>query len=269
MSETLKSLFDEIVATLQEELQSREGPDPLTYVDEEVGRWSRAQEDDAEVWLTLVLMMLRFGFKRFEYTHEKQGLIREKLGSFEVLAEMDEKAKRALAADEDLGLNLQQIRSVAKNARTAVMLREDFGSLTDLVGSFESDADLAAGMEEMFSYLDENATREFARQVGARPVGKDAAVRRVLSRMKDLVDGSLDIEGIRTAIADMAKATGRSPEQIDYLLEIFGAGEPQIGLSAICAVKSACFRCKVSDAHCAERRFAYGSSQEILHEEEL
>ena len=269
MSERLKSLFDEIVSTLQEDLQGRGGPDPLRFIEEEVARWSRAREEDSEVWFSLVLMMIRFGFKRVPYTHDRHALLREKLGDYEILAAMDEKAKRALSTDEELGLNLQQIRSVAKNARTAGMLREDFGSLTGLVSSFESEADLAAGMEEMFSYLDENATREFARQVGARAVGKDAAVRRVLSRMKDLVDGSLDIEGIRAAIDDMAKGTGRRLEEVDYLLEVFGAGEPQIGLSAICAVKSACFRCKVSDGQCGERRFGFGSAKEISHEEEI
>jgi len=269
MDVRMKKLFEEIVETLREDCKASGGPDPSSYIEEEVARWKRAKSDDDEIWMSIVIQMLRFGFNRFHYTYELQPLIREKLGDLRLLAEMDEKGKKALAADEGLGLNLQQVRSVAKNARTAVMLQGDFGSLSDLVESFESEEDLAAGMEEMFSYLSSEATREFARELGRRKPGTNTAVRRVISRMKDLVDGSLDLEGIAKAIDGMAEATGRSAEEVDFLLEVFASGDERIGLSSICDVKSACFRCKVGDEFCGERRFEFGSSKEISRVEEF
>ncbi len=269
MDARLKKLYEEIVETLREDSMGDETPDPQAFVQEEVARWELAKTSDDEIWVSIVLQMLRFGFNRFKYSHAMQPLIREKLGNLQVLAEMEEKDKKVMAADEDLGLNLQQIRSVAKNARTAVMLQGDFGSLTDLVESFESEEDLAAGMEEMFSYLSEDATREFAREMGRRKPGSQPAVRRVVSRMDDLVDGSLDLEGIEKAIVDMAAASGRSVEEVDFLLEIFATGDERIGLSSICDVKSACFRCRVSREICGERRFEFGSAKEISRAEEF
>jgi len=269
MDARLKKLHEEIIVTLREDRRGENEVDPLVFVEAEVARWKRTKENDEEIWFSIVLQMLRYGFNRFHYTFDMQPLLLEKLGNLQVLAEMEEKDKKALAADEDLGLNLQQVRSVAKNARTAVMLQADFGSLSDLIESFESEDDLAAGMEEMFSYLSEEATREFAREMGRRKPGSNAAVRRVISRMNDLADGSLDIEGIRAAIEGMAKATGRSAEEIDFLLEIFATGDDRIGLSSICDVKSACFRCRVSDEICGERRFEFGSAKEITRVEEF
>ena len=215
MDARLKKLYEEIVETLREDSMGDETPDPQAFVQEEVARWELAKTSDDEIWVSIVLQMLRFGFNRFKYSHAMQPLIREKLGNLQVLAEMEEKDKKVMAADEDLGLNLQQIRSVAKNARTAVMLQGDFGSLTDLV------------------------------------------------------DGSLDLEGIEKAIVDMAAASGRSVEEVDFLLEIFATGDERIGLSSICDVKSACFRCRVSREICGERRFEFGSAKEISRAEEF
>ncbi|MDP6669410.1 MAG: hypothetical protein QF492_05850 [Candidatus Krumholzibacteria bacterium] len=265
MSDRLKELLGEIVESLEEDAKSRGGQViPLQFVKEEAARWKSAREDDAGIWFTIVLMMLRFGFKRFPYRYEMKDLVLEKLGDLDALAEMEDKDKRVLAQDEILGLNLQQIRSVAKNARTAKMLLNDFGSLIDLVASFEGvAADLSEGMEEMFSYLTPEATKEFARQMGLVKPGSDPAVRRVLSRMDDLVDGSLDLEGIQRAIQGMAESTEHSEEEVDSLLRIFASGEDQIGVSAICDVKSSCFRCRLSKEQCSERRFEFGSSLEI------
>lgn len=268
MDDRLKTLYEEIAATLREGREEGQ-TDPQAFVSEEVARWERARKSDEEIWFSIVLLILRFGFNRFRYTYEMQPMIREKLGNLEALAELEEKDKKNMAADEDLGLNLQQVRSVAKNARTASMLQKDFGSLTDLVDSFESEEDLAAGMEEMFSYLTGEATLEFAREMGRRRIGANSSVRRVLSRMHDLVDGSLDTEGIRAAVEGMAEATGRSAREIDFFLEIFASGERRIGLSAVCAKDSACYRCRVSNALCAERRFEYGSAKEIPRVEEF
>lgn len=269
MDARLKKLYEEIVETLREDSAGDDIPDPQTFVEEEVARWEAAKSNDDEIWISIVLQMLRFGFNRFKYMHSMQPLIREKLGNLQVLAEMEEKDKKVMAADETLGLNLQQIRSVAKNARTAAVLQTDFGSLADLVESFESEEDLAAGMEEMFSYLSEEATREFAREMGRRKPGSRPAVRRVVSRMEDLVDGSLDLEGIKKAIEDMGASVGKSPEEVDFLLEIFATGDERIGLSSICDVKSACFRCRVSSDLCSERRFEFGSAKEISRVEEI
>jgi len=268
MDARLKRLYEEIVATLRENRNEGE-VDPLQFVTEEVARWNRAKDNDEEIWFSIVLLMLRFGFNRFRYTYDMQPMLREKLGNLEALAAMEEKDKKALAADENLGLNLQQVRSVSKNARTATMLQKDFGSLADLVESFESEKDLAAGMEEMFSYLTGEATLEFAREMGRRKMGASPDVRRVISRMEDLVDGSLDLEGIRAAIKGMAEATGRSTREIDFLLEVFAAGDPRIGLSSVCAKDSACFRCRVSGDLCAERRFEFGSAKEISRAEDF
>jgi hypothetical protein len=269
MDARLKKLYEEVVETLRKDRKSADLPDPQAYVEEEVARWERAKSSDDEIWMSIVLQMLRFGFNRFRYSHDIQPLVREKLGNLVVLAEMEEKDKKALAADENLGLNLQQVRSVAKNARTAVMLQGDFGSLTDLVESFESEEDLAAGMEEMFSYLSHDATHEFAHEMGRRKPGTHPAVRRVISRMGDLVDGSLDLEGVAKAVNGIAKASGRSVEEVDFLLEVFASGDERIGLSSICDVKSACFRCRVSAEVCSERRFEFGSSKEISREEDF
>jgi len=268
MEERLKSLFDEIVATLREDA-SRSGieVDPLHYVEVESGRWRAARETEEGIWMSLLMQMLRFGFPNYEYSHDTLPAIEEHLSDMTVLAEMDEKGKRKLAEIEELGLNLQRVRSVCKNARTACALSEDFGSLRDLVDSFESDTDLAAGIQEMFSYMTPEASIEFARELGWRKPGSSPAVRRVLSRMRDLVDGSLDAEGIQRAISGLAAATGRDEEQVDYLLEVFAAGERSINLHPICAVKFACYRCRVSDEQCAERRYEFGSAKEIVRDQ--
>jgi len=269
MDARLNRLYEEIITTLRDGRDAGRDTDPMVFVSEEVARWKRAQGSDEEIWFSIVLLMLRYGFNRFHYTYDMQPRLREKLGNLVVLTALEEKAKKALAADEGIGLNLQQVRSVTKNARTAVMLQRDFGSLSDFVESVESDEDLAAGMEEMFSYLSGASTLEFAREMGRRKVGANPAVRRVLSRMNDLVDGSLDLEGIRSAIKGMAEASGRSEEEIDFLLEIFAAGDDRIGLSSVCAKDSACFRCRVSNDLCAERRFEFGSAKEISRGEDF
>jgi len=92
-------------------------------------------------------------------------------------------------------------------------------------------------------------------------------VRRVLSRMRNLVDGSLDTEGINKAIAGMAKATGKDPEVVDFVLELFASGDDRIPLNSICNVNFACYRCRVSDEQCAERRYEFGTAKEIVREE--
>lgn len=268
MEERLKGLFDEIVATLREDAR-RSGieVDPLEYVEQESARWRAARETEEGIWMSLLVQMLRYGFPNYTYTHDALPAVREHLSDVAALAELDEKGKRKLSEIEELGLNLQRVRSVCKNARTACALAEDFGSLRGLVDSFESDADLAAGVEEMFSYISREAAVEFARELGWRKPGSSPAVRRVLSRMRDLVDGSLDVEGIQRAIGAMAAATGRDEEQVDYLLEVFAAGEPAINQHAICSVNFACYRCRVSDAQCAERRYEFGSAKEIVRGE--
>jgi len=86
--------------------------------------------------------------------------------------------------------------------------------------------------------------------------------------MRDLVDGSLDLDGIVKTIEDMAAATGRSVEEIDFLLELFAEGDDRIRMHAICGVNSACYRCRVSDAQCAERRYEFGTSREIVRKEQ-
>jgi hypothetical protein len=155
-----------------------------------------------------------------------------------------------------------------KNARTMIMLQRDFGSVVDLLESFETEQDLAAGIEEMFSYIKGIAATEFSREVGWKKPGSSAPVRRVISRMKDLVDGSIDVEGITKSIDDMGKATGYSPETVDFVLELFASGDDRINMSAICDVNSACYRCRVSEDQCEERRYHYGSAVEIVREEQ-
>jgi hypothetical protein len=86
--------------------------------------------------------------------------------------------------------------------------------------------------------------------------------------MRDLVDGSLDSEGIQKALAGMAAATNRDLEEIDFLLELFASGDDRIMLSPICDVNFACYRCRVSDSQCAERRYEFGSAREIVREEQ-
>ncbi|MCP4547264.1 MAG: hypothetical protein GY835_12465 [bacterium] len=269
MEDRLKNLFNEILATLREDIR-RQGRDidPMQYVDEEITRWQTAREDNNGVWFSLLLQMLRFGFPNYVYAHEKQKLLKEHLGDFTALAEMDEKAKKKLVEIEELGLNLQRVRSVCKNARTMTMLERDFGSAVELVQSFESEQDLADGIEEMFSYIKGPAGTEFTREMGWKKPGTSSGVRRVLSRMWDLVDGSIDVEGIENAINGMAKSVGKDPELIDFLLELFATGDDRIGLSPICDVNFACYRCQVSDELCQERRYEFGTAKEIKREEE-
>jgi len=269
MADRLKELYDEVVKTLREDMH-REGrsTDPVRYVEDEVARWRQARESDEGIWFSLVIQMIRHGFPGTSYSHDMQPVLKEQLGDFEALADMDEKGKKKLAEVEELGLNLQKVRSVAKNARTMKVLQEDFGSVVDLISSFESEEDLAAGVEEMFSYIKGRGPLEFTREMGWKKPGSSPGVRRFLSRMRDLVDGSLDLEGIVKAIEDMAAATGRSVEEIDFLLELFASGDDRIRLHAICDVQSACYRCLVSDAQCAERRYEFGTAREIIREEQ-
>lgn len=269
MSDRLKELFDEIVITLREDMK-RHGQtvDPLRYVEDEVARWKAARKSEEGIWFSIIIQMLRFGFGNYAYTYEKQPMFKEQLGDFEALADLDEKGKRKLAEVEELDLNLQRVRSIAKNARTMRMLREDFGSVVDFVASFESEEDLAAGVEEMFSYVKDRGAIEFTREMGWKTPGSTPGVRRVISRMRDLVDGSIDAEGIRQAIAGMAKAVGKDEETVDVLLQLFAAGDVRIDLSAICNVDFACYRCRVSDAQCAERRYEFGTGREIVREEQ-
>jgi len=269
MEDRLKNLFNEIVATLREDI-SRQGReiDPLQYVEDETKRWQEARKDENGIWFSVLLQMLRFGFPNYQYSHEKQSLLREHLGDFTALAQLEDKDKKKLVEIEELELNLQRVRSVCKNARTMTMLQRDFGSAVDLVESFESEQDLADGIEEMFSYMKGSAGIEFTREMGWKKPGSSSSVRRVISRMNDLVDGSLDIEGIRNVIQGMADATGKDPEAIDFLLELFASGDDRIGLSPICDVNFACYRCQVSDAQCEERRYEFGTAKEIVREDE-
>ena len=119
----------------------------------------------------------------------------------------------------------------------------------------------------MFSYIKGPSATEFTREMGWKKSGSSSGVRRVLSRMNDLVDGSLDVEGIKKAIEGMAKGTKRDVEEIDFLLELFASGDDRIGMHAICDVNFACYRCRVSTAQCEERRYEFGSAKEIVHEE--
>ncbi len=265
MEDRLKRLFDEIVLTLRDNTK-QDGIDPLKYVEGEASRWAAARKTEEGIWFSLLLQMLRHGFPNYEYTYELQPEIMEHLGDFTVLAELDERGKEKLAGIESLALNLQRIRSICKNARTMIMLQRDFGSVVDLIESFETESDLAAGIEEMFSYIKGPAATEFAREIGWKKPGSSAPVRRVLSRMDDLVDGSLDSEGIKNAITGMGKAAGFTPETIDFLLELFASGDDRIAMQAICDVNFACYRCRVSDDQCSERRYNYGSSVEIVRE---
>ncbi len=269
MSDRLKGLFEEIVATLREDV-SRQGADidPLLYVEDEVNRWKAARVSDEGIWFSLIIQMFRYGFSNYDYNHARQNLLKETLGDFEVLADMDEKAKRKLAEAEELGLNLQRVRSVAKNARTMRTLRGDFGSVVDFLASFETEEDLAAGIDEMFSYVKDQGAIEFTREMGWKTPGSSSGVRRVLSRMHDLVDGSIDSEGIRAAIHGMAEVVGKDEETVDFLLQLFAVGDDRIGLAPICDVNFACYRCRVSDAQCAERRYEFGTGREIIREEQ-
>lgn len=269
MSDRLKSLYDEILESLREDMR-RQGVDidPLAYVEDEVNRWKAARESDVGIWFSLIIQMFRYGFSNYDYNHLRQQQLKETLGDFEMLAELDEKGKRKLAEDEELGLNLQRVRSVAKNARTMRMLQNDFESVVDFVASFETEEDLAAGIEEMFSYVKDRGAVEFTREMGWKTPGSSPGVRRVLSRMHDLVDGSIDVEGIRAAIRGMAEAAKQDEETVDFLLQIFATGDDRIGLPAICDVNFACYRCRVSDAQCAERRYEFGTGREIVREEQ-
>ena len=267
MEDRLKSLFDEILLTLRDNTKAA-GIDPLKYVEDEAARWASARETDEGIWFCLLLQMLRYGFPNYEYTFELQPVLKEHLGDFAMLAELDEKGKAKLAELELLDLNLQRVRSIAKNARTMIMLQRDFGSVVELIESFETEEDLAAGIEEMFSYIKGPAATEFAREVGWKKPGSSSSVRRVISRMKDLVDGSLDTEGIKNALTGMGKVTGYSPEIVDFVLELFASGDDQVGMQAICDVNFACYRCRVSDEQCDERRYRFGSAEEIVREEQ-
>ncbi len=269
MSDHLKKLFNEIVETLREDVK-RQGVeiDPLQYVGDEVGRWKAARESDEGIWFSLIIQMFRFGFSNYDYNHASQVLLKERLSDFEELATLDEKAKRKLAEDESLGLNLQRVRSVAKNARTMHTLRADFESVVDFVASFESEEDLAAGIEEMFSYIKDEGAIEFTREMGWKTPGSTPGVRRVLSRMGDLVDGSIDVEGIQKAIAGMSESSGLDAETVDFLLQLFAGGDDRISLAPICDVNFACYRCRVSDAMCTERRYEFGTGREIVREEQ-
>ncbi len=269
MSDRYKTLFDEITETLREDVK-RGGVeiDPLQYVEDEVSRWKAARESDEGIWFSLIIQMFRFGFSNYNYNHARQILLKENLGDFEALAALDEKEKRKLAENEELGLNLQRVRSVAKNARTMRMLQNDFESVVEFVASFESEEDLSAGIEEMFSYVKDDGAVEFTREMGWKTPGSTSGVRRVLSRMRDLVDGSIDVEGIRESIAKMAEASGKDEETVDFLLQLFAGGDDRIGLSPICDVNFACYRCRVSDEQCAERRYEFGTAREIVREEQ-
>jgi len=268
MADRMQDLFEEIVTTLRADMK-RQGSsvDPLHYVEEEVQRWKAARGSDDGIWFSLILQMLRFGFGNYAFTYDRQPLLQEHLANFEALADLDEKGKRKLAEVEGLELNVQRVRSVAKNARTMRTLQRDFGSVVEFLASFESEQDLAAGVEEMFSYIKDEGAVEFTREMGWKTPGSSPAVRRVLSRMRELVDGSIDMPGIRAAIAAMAAATGRDEETIDFLLQLFAAGDTRIGLAPICDVNFACYRCRVSDRQCAERRYEFGTGREIVHEE--
>jgi hypothetical protein len=268
MENRLKKLFDEIVTTLQEDLRRQNSEqDPLQYVKDETQRWKAARESEDGIWFSVMLQMFRFGFPNYHYSHDLQPLMKEHLGDFIALSELDEKGKKSLVEIEGLNLNLQRARSVCKNARTMTMLQKDFGSAVDLVESFETEEDLAAGIEEMFSYIKGNAGIEFTREMGWKKPGSSAGVRRVLSRMRDLVDGSLDLEGIEKAIKAMAAGSGHDEELVDFLLELFATGDDRIGLHPVCDVNSACYRCQVSDALCEERRYEFGSGKEIVRDE--
>jgi len=269
MADRMKDLFEEIVTTLREDMK-RQGSsvDPLHYVEAEVVRWKAARSSDDGIWFSLILQMLRFGFGNYAFTYDKQPLLQEHLADFEHLADLDEKGKRKLAEVDGLELNLQRVRSIAKNARTMRTLRKDFGSVVEFLASFESESDLAAGVEEMFSYIKDEGAVEFTREMGWKTPGSSPAVRRVLSRMRDLVDGSIDTAGIRAAIEALAAASGRDEETVDFLLQLFASGDARIGLSPICDVNFACYRCRVSDSQCAERRYEFGTGREIVREEQ-
>ena len=73
--------------------------------------------------------------------------------------------------------------------------------------------------------------------------------------------------GIKNAINGMAETTDYSPETVDFVLELFASGDDRIGMQAICDVNFACYRCRVSDEQCDERRYRFGSAEEIVREE--